>query len=98
MWPATSAPGPPAPWPWFAPPCRLAGAGCRLLGIVSPDEALDSFGGGGATVLSTYPSYLGELVTAARRRGMGPDDFQLRRVTVGGEGLSPSLAPAACQP
>jgi len=77
--------------------CRLAGAGCRLLGIVSPDEALDSFGGGGATVLSTYPSYLGELVTAARRRGMGPGDFQLRRVTVGGEVLSPSLARAACQ-
>src|ERR1022692_3462285 len=77
--------------------CRLAGAGCRLLGIVSPDEALDSFGGGGATVLSTYPSSLGELVTAARRRGMGPDDFQLRRVTVGGEVLSPSLARAACQ-
>jgi phenylacetate-CoA ligase len=77
--------------------CRLAGAGCRLLGIVSPDEALDSLGGGGTTVLSTYPSYLGELVTAARRRGMGPGDFQLRRVTVGGEVLSPSLARAACQ-
>jgi phenylacetate-CoA ligase len=77
--------------------CRLAGAGCRLLGIVSPDEALDTFGGGGATILSTYPSYLAELVTAARRRGMGPGDFRLRRITVGGEVLSPSLARAACQ-
>jgi phenylacetate-coenzyme A ligase PaaK-like adenylate-forming protein len=77
--------------------CRLAGAGCRLLGIVSPDEALDNLAEGGATVLSTYPSYLAEVVLAARRRGMGPDDFRLRRVTVGGEVLSPSLAQAACQ-
>jgi len=77
--------------------CRLAGAGCRLLGIVSPDEALDNLHEGGATLLSTYPSYLAELVTAARRRGMGLADFKLRRVTVGGEVLSPSLAQAARQ-
>jgi phenylacetate-CoA ligase len=77
--------------------CRLARAGCRLLGIVSPDDAVDSLADGGATLLSTYPSYLAELVTAARRRGMGPDDFALRRVNVGGEVLSPSLARAACQ-
>ncbi len=77
--------------------CRLAGAGCRLLGIVSPDEALDNLHEGGATLLSTYPSYLAELVTAARRRGMGHADFKLRRVTVGGEVLSPSLAQAARQ-
>jgi len=77
--------------------CRLAGAGCRLLGIVSPDEALDNLHEGGATLLSTYPSYLAELVTAARRRGMGHADFKLRRVTVGGEALSPSLAQAARQ-
>ena len=77
--------------------CRLARTGCRLLGVVSPDEALDSLGEGGATLLSTYPSYLAELVTAARRRGLGPDDFRLRRVNVGGEVLSPSLAQAACQ-
>ena len=62
-----------------------------------PDEALDSLGQGGATLLLTCPSYLAELVTAARRRGMGPGDFRLRRVTVGGEVLSPSLAQAACQ-
>lgn len=76
--------------------CRLAGVGCRLLGIVSPDEALDGLCEGGATLLSTCPSYLAQLVTAARRRGMGPDDFRLRRVAVGGEVLSPSLAQAAC--
>jgi phenylacetate-CoA ligase len=77
--------------------CRLSGTGCRLLGLVSPDDALDSLTNGGATLLFTYPSYLGELVTLARRRGMGPDDFTLRRISVGGEVLSPSLAQAACQ-
>jgi phenylacetate-CoA ligase len=77
--------------------CRLAGAGCRLLGVVPPDEALDSLAGGGATVLATTPSYLAELVTAAGRRGMGPGDFRLRRITVGGEVLSSSLAQAACK-
>ena len=77
--------------------CRLASAGCRLLGIVPPDEALDRLGGGGATLLSTCPSYLAELVTAARRRGMGPADFRLRRVATSGEILSTSLAQAACQ-
>jgi phenylacetate-CoA ligase len=77
--------------------CRLTQSGCRLLGIMAPDEAIDNLAEGGATILSTYPSYLAELVTAARRRGMGPDDFKLRRVTVGGEVLSPSLSMAACR-
>jgi phenylacetate-coenzyme A ligase PaaK-like adenylate-forming protein len=79
--------------------CRLAHAGCRLTGVVPPDDALDSLlhADGRATILSTYPSYLAELVTAARRRGLGPDDFALRRVNVGGEVLSPSLARAAAQ-
>jgi phenylacetate-CoA ligase len=77
--------------------CRLAGAGCRLLGIVPPDDGLDALANDATTILFTYPSYLAELVTAARRRGMGPDDFRLRRVTVGGELLSPHLAQAACQ-
>ncbi len=77
--------------------CRMAGAGCRPLGIAPPDDALDGLAQGAATILFTYPSYLAELVTAARRRGMGPGDFRLRRVTVGGEVLSQSLARAACQ-
>jgi phenylacetate-CoA ligase len=77
--------------------CRLAGAGCRPLGMVPPDHGLDALADGAATILFTYPSYLAELVNAARRRGMGPGDFRLRRVTVGGEMLSPSLAQAACQ-
>src|SRR5579875_768797 len=75
--------------------CRLAGAGCRPLGIVPPEAALDSLAEGGATILLTCPSYLAELVTAARRAGMGAGDFRLRRLVVGGEVLSPSLAQAA---
>jgi phenylacetate-CoA ligase len=77
--------------------CRLAHAMCRLLGILSPDESLESLSHGGTTLLLTCPSYLAELVSLARRRGLGPGDFRLRRVTVGGEVLSPSLARAACQ-
>ncbi len=74
---------------------RLVGAGCRVLGTVPPDEALDALAEDGATVLLTSPSYLGELVNAAGRRGLGPDDFRLRRIDVSGEVLSPSLAAAA---
>ena len=77
--------------------CRLVGAACRMLGIVSPDEALDCLAERGATQLATVPSYLAELEVAARRRGMGPGDFRLRRIDVGGEVLSPSLARAACE-
>jgi phenylacetate-CoA ligase len=75
--------------------CRLAGAGCRPLGIVPPEAALDNLAEGGATILLTVPSYLAELVTAARRAGNGAGDFRLRRIVVGGEVLSTSLARAA---
>jgi len=75
--------------------CRLIGCGCRVIGIVPPDEALDNLVEGGVTLLSTVPSYLGELVKAARRRGLGPNDFTLRRIDGGGEVLSSSLAAAA---
>ncbi|HEX5494636.1 MAG TPA: AMP-binding protein [Mycobacteriales bacterium] len=75
--------------------CRLVGAACRVLGIVPPDEALDGLADRGATQLATVPSYLAELEVAARRRGMGPKDFRLRIIDVGGEVLSPSLAQAA---
>lgn len=75
--------------------CRLVGAGCRVLGVVPADEALDSLTEGGSTLMSASPSYLGELVHAARRRGLGPNDFRLRRIDTGGEILSPSLAAAA---
>ena len=75
--------------------CRLVDAGCRVLGMVPADEAVDSLGEGGVTLLSTCPSDLAELEQVARRRGMGPADFQLRRIDVSGEVLSPSLEAAA---
>ncbi|MEO7262478.1 MAG: AMP-binding protein [Jatrophihabitantaceae bacterium] len=77
--------------------CRLVGMGCRVLGTVPPDEALDSLTEGGVTLLATVASYLGELVVAARRQGLGPEDFQLRRIDCGGEVLSASVAAAARQ-
>jgi phenylacetate-coenzyme A ligase PaaK-like adenylate-forming protein len=49
--------------------CRLVGARSRPLGILPADESLDALRAG-PTLLSTYPSYLGELVKAARRRGL----------------------------
>jgi phenylacetate-CoA ligase len=75
--------------------CRLVGAGCRVLGVVPTDEALDSLLDGVPTLLSTYPSYLAQLVVAARERGLEPKDFALRRIDVGGEVLSSALATAA---
>ena len=75
--------------------CRLVGATCRVVGVVPPDEALDSLLDGAPTMLSTYPSYLAELVLAARARGLARNDFSLRRIDVGGEVLSPTLATAA---
>jgi phenylacetate-coenzyme A ligase PaaK-like adenylate-forming protein len=77
--------------------CRLARTGCRMAGIVPPDQALESLADGRTTRLSTCPSYLAELVAAAGRCGMGPGDFRLRRIAVSGEVLSPSLAQAACR-
>lgn len=74
--------------------CRLTGVSVRLLGVIPPDEALDSLVGS-ATLLSATPSYLAELVVAARRRGLGPADFRLRRIDSGGEILSPSVRQAA---
>ncbi len=74
--------------------CRLVGARTRVLGIIPPEESLNSLLTGGdeaPTLLSTYPSYLAQLVQAARKRGLGPDDFHLRRVDCGGEVLSNTL-------
>jgi phenylacetate-coenzyme A ligase PaaK-like adenylate-forming protein len=74
--------------------CRHAGARAVALGLVSPEASLEGLRSG-ATLLATYPSYLAELVRAARRRGLGPDDFRLRRIDCGGEVLSRALVDAA---
>lgn len=78
--------------------CRLAGARTLVLGIIPPDESLDSLisnSDEAPTLLSTYPSYLAQLVKAARRRGLGPQDFRLRRIDCGGEVLSATVTQAA---
>jgi phenylacetate-coenzyme A ligase PaaK-like adenylate-forming protein len=78
--------------------CRLVGAGVRPMGIVPVEESLDSLLSGGErapTLLATYPSYLAQLVKAARARGVGPEDLRLRRIDCGGEVLSESLERAA---
>jgi phenylacetate-coenzyme A ligase PaaK-like adenylate-forming protein len=77
--------------------CRLVGARSRVLGLLPPAESLESLLTGAPTMLATYPSYLAELIVAARRDGLGPDDFALHRIDVGGEVLSPALAAAARQ-
>jgi phenylacetate-coenzyme A ligase PaaK-like adenylate-forming protein len=78
--------------------CRLVGARSRALGLIpvgqSLDSLLDDAGGGAPTILGTYPSYLAQLVTLARRRGLGPADFALRRADVAGELLSAPLSQA----
>lgn len=80
--------------------CRLVGARSRMLGVVPVEESLNGLLGAGAaapTLLATYPSYLAQLVVAARRRGLGPDDFRLRRIDCAGEVLSTALSAAATQ-
>ncbi|MFE3204709.1 phenylacetate--CoA ligase family protein [Embleya sp. NPDC059237] len=77
---------------------RMAGATIRMVGLIPPGETLDATVGtdeSAPTLMVTYPSYLGQLVTSARERGLGPGDFRLRGITVGSEVLSPALATAA---
>lgn len=78
--------------------CRLAGARTLMLGLIPVEESLASLASGdneAPTLLSTYPSYLAQLVKAARRRGLGPKNFRLRRIDCGGEVLSTALMQAA---
>jgi phenylacetate-coenzyme A ligase PaaK-like adenylate-forming protein len=73
----------------------MIGARTRILGQVPPGQCVDSLADREPTMLGIYPSYLGQIVTEARRRGMGPGDFNLRVVNVGGEVLSAALRAAA---
>jgi phenylacetate-CoA ligase len=63
--------------------------------VIPPEESLDSLIEGGVTLLAAPPSYLAELVMAARSRGTSPSDFRLRRIDVGGEVLTSTLRQAA---
>lgn len=78
--------------------CGLVGARIRVLGVIPPDESLDSLLSGGdeaPTILSANPSYLAQIIQVARQRRLGPRDFHLRRVDCGGEPLSQALMRAA---
>ncbi|WP_414167443.1 phenylacetate--CoA ligase family protein [Streptoverticillium reticulum] len=77
--------------------CRLANAACHVVGQVPPEESVEHLlgrSGPRPTVLTGNPSYLARLVSVARERGYGPQDFGLRAVYAGGEMLSRNLAAA----
>lgn len=83
---------------WTTAACRLVGARVVTLGVIPVAESLDNLLAHKAdapTLLSTYASYLAQLIHEARRRGLGPQHFRLRRIDVGGEVLSASLKAAA---
>ncbi len=75
------------------------GAMCYLAGVVEPAQALALLterrhiaGKKSRTsILSTYPSYLGELVECGLRLGYQPTDFGLERIYVGGEVVTQGL-------
>jgi phenylacetate-CoA ligase len=78
--------------------CRLAGATCHVLGLIPAAESVSNLAGPfPPTLLGTYPSYLTQMVEEARRMGLGPGDFRLRRIDCGGEVLSADLAEAATE-
>lgn len=77
--------------------CRLVGASCHVVGQVPPEESVEHLLGGNGTrptLLTGNPSYLARMLTAARRRGYGPDDFGLRSIYAGGEIVSPAFVRA----
>jgi phenylacetate-CoA ligase len=75
------------------------GALVHPAGVVSPEHTLALLGErhripgkkSQVSVMSTYPSYLGELVECGRALGYGPGDFGLERVLLGGEILSEGM-------
>jgi phenylacetate-coenzyme A ligase PaaK-like adenylate-forming protein len=75
------------------------GAALHVAGLVSPAHTLALLSERHrlagkkprVSVMSTFPSYLGELVSTGRRLGYRPDDFGLERVLLGGEVLTEGL-------
>jgi phenylacetate-CoA ligase len=75
------------------------GAALHVAGVVSPEHTLALLSERHrlpgkkprVSVMSTYPSYLGELAEVGRRLGYGPSDFGLERVLLGGEIVSEGL-------
>jgi phenylacetate-coenzyme A ligase PaaK-like adenylate-forming protein len=83
----------------FAGACARVGAQVYLAGLVAPELGLrlltEERGLAGkkprASVLDTYPSYLGRLVETGQKLGYGPADFGLNRILVGGEIVTAGL-------
>lgn len=79
--------------------CAQLGTMVYLAGIIEPAQALallaerHQIPGKKAqtSVLTTYPSYLGELVECGLRLGYKPTDFGLERIYVGGEIVTQGL-------
>jgi phenylacetate-coenzyme A ligase PaaK-like adenylate-forming protein len=77
----------------------MVGAEAALAGQLAPASMLKLLAttappAGGSvpfSVLSAYPSYLGSLVSEVSRQGLGPGDFALRTVLVGGEIVTDAL-------
>jgi phenylacetate-CoA ligase len=83
----------------FAGGCARIGALVHLAGLLEPARTLEllteehRIPGKKPRVsyVTTYASYLGELVECGLERGYGPADFGLERVSVGGELVSEGL-------
>jgi phenylacetate-CoA ligase len=79
--------------------CAQIGALAYLTGVVDPAHTLALLAERHhlpgkkerASVVSVYPSYLGEIVEAGLRLGYGPADFGLEHVFVGGEVVTEGL-------
>jgi phenylacetate-coenzyme A ligase PaaK-like adenylate-forming protein len=77
----------------FAGACELAGALVHQAGLVTAEHTLGLLAErrrlagkrDRVSVLSTYPSHLGEVVELGLRQGLKPADFGLRRLFAGGE-------------
>lgn len=83
----------------FMTACQRIGALVYQTGIVEPEQSLALLAERSAlpgakeqpSVLLTYPSYLGRLVTAGLRLGHTPADFGLERIMIGGEVVTQAL-------
>jgi acyl-CoA synthetase (AMP-forming)/AMP-acid ligase II len=88
----------------FMGACARIGAQVSMGGLVEPEQTLAllaeprRLAGKKSLVsaLSSYPSYLGELVTNGLRLGYRPADFGLERIFTGGEIVTAGLK-ARCQ-
>jgi phenylacetate-CoA ligase len=83
----------------FAGGCARLGAQVTIGGLIDPAQSLALLAEPRhlagkkprVSVLSIYPSYLGELVTSGLQLGYRPADFGLERIFVGGEIVTAGL-------